>query len=66
MSKDKENFVFITETSNTNVNKEVEKDILKIANLECIGITLDKNNRKISGSFKPNVEIKNNTVTLKQ
>jgi len=64
MSKDKENLVFITETNNF-TNDKLEDDILEIENLQCIGITLDKNNRKVSDSFKPNVEIKNNTVTLK-
>ena len=65
IKKDNENLVFITETNNF-TNDKLEKDILEIENLQCIGITLDKNNRKVSDSFKPNVEIKNNTVTLKQ
>ena len=64
MSKDKENLVFITETNHF-TNKKLEKDILEIENLQCIGITLNKDDGKVKNSFKPNVEIKDNTVTLK-
>ena len=65
IKKDNENFVFISEANNFDINKDMANDIVQIGNLQCIGITLI-NDGKLTGSFKPNVEIKNNIVTLKQ
>ena len=65
IKKDNENLVFISEANNFDINEDMANDIVQIGNLQCIGITLI-NDGKLTGSFKPNVEIKNNIVTLKQ
>jgi hypothetical protein len=64
--KDGENLVFIAETSNVTINRDLDEYILEIVNLKCIGLIFENNYEKIKGAFKPNVEIKDNIVKLKQ